>query len=113
MLLLPHPACMPAQTALIREATLMKKFNHPGVLPLYAAFVAGRELWFVTPFMASAGSAGRHRHRHMRRSPVAAIACLTRGHFWSLAAALLQLRAATAAHAVMQALVAACALVGG
>lgn len=44
------------QTALIREATLMKKFNHPAVLPLYAAFVAGRELWLVTPYMVSSGT---------------------------------------------------------
>lgn len=29
----------------------MKKFHHPAVLPLYAAFVTGKELWFVTPFM--------------------------------------------------------------
>lgn len=42
------------QTALVREATLMKKFHHPAVLPLYAAFVTGKELWFVTPFMVSA-----------------------------------------------------------
>lgn len=29
----------------------MKRFSHPAVLPLHAAFVAGNEVWFVTPFM--------------------------------------------------------------
>jgi serine/threonine protein kinase len=38
---------------LVKEATIMKKFNQPSVLPLYAAFVAGRELWFVTPYMGA------------------------------------------------------------
>jgi hypothetical protein len=51
LLLPPAPPAACHKTALIREATLMKKFHHPAVLPLYAAFVAGRELWFVTPFM--------------------------------------------------------------
>jgi serine/threonine protein kinase len=35
----------------VREATLMKRFDHPCVLPLLASFVCGRQLWMVTPFM--------------------------------------------------------------
>lgn len=54
-LLLPNKQTR-CQTALIREATLMRKFNHPAVLPLYAAFLAGRELWLVTPYMVSSGT---------------------------------------------------------
>jgi hypothetical protein len=44
------------QTALIREATLMRKLNHPNVLALRAAFVAEKELWFVEPFMVRLAS---------------------------------------------------------
>jgi hypothetical protein len=38
----------------------MKKFHHPAVLPLYAAFVTGKQLWFVTPFMVSAVQMRQH-----------------------------------------------------
>ena len=30
----------------------MKSYSHPNVLPLHASFVAGHELWMVTPFMS-------------------------------------------------------------
>jgi serine/threonine protein kinase len=40
------------QTSLIREATLMRKLQHPHVLQLYTSFVVGRELWLVMPYMA-------------------------------------------------------------
>jgi hypothetical protein len=39
------------QNALVSEATLMRKFSHPAVLPLHTSFVSGKELWFVTPYM--------------------------------------------------------------
>lgn len=39
--------------AVTREATLLKRFRHPAVLPLHAAFVTGKELWLVTPLMVS------------------------------------------------------------
>ncbi|WIA42340.1 hypothetical protein OEZ86_008352 [Tetradesmus obliquus] len=38
--------------ALIREATLMRKLQHPNVLQLHTSFVVGRELWLVMPYMA-------------------------------------------------------------
>lgn len=37
---------------IIREAQTMKSYNHPNVLPLYTSFVAGQDLWMVTPFMS-------------------------------------------------------------
>jgi serine/threonine protein kinase len=40
------------QTSLIREATLMRKLQHPNVLQLHTSFVVGRELWLVMPYMA-------------------------------------------------------------
>jgi serine/threonine protein kinase len=39
------------QAGLVQEATLMKRFDHPCVLPLLACFVSGRQLWMVTAFM--------------------------------------------------------------
>jgi hypothetical protein len=39
------------QSALVREAQMMKKFSHPALLPLQACFVVGKELWLITPFM--------------------------------------------------------------
>jgi serine/threonine protein kinase len=39
------------QAALIREATLLRRFQHRHVLLLYTSFVVGRELWMVMPFM--------------------------------------------------------------
>jgi len=30
----------------------MKSYNHPNVLPLYASFVAGQDLYMITPFMS-------------------------------------------------------------
>jgi hypothetical protein len=34
----------------------MRKFSHPAVLPLHAAFVSGKELWFITPYMVRTGA---------------------------------------------------------
>lgn len=39
------------QAALIREATLLRRFQHQHVLLLYTSFVVGRELWMVMPYM--------------------------------------------------------------
>lgn len=39
------------QACLIREATLLRRFQHQHVLLLHTSFVVGRELWMVTPFM--------------------------------------------------------------
>lgn len=30
----------------------MKSYNHPNVLSLYASFVAGQDLYMITPFMS-------------------------------------------------------------
>eukprot|EP00210_Caulerpa_lentillifera_P000648 g626.t1 len=35
----------------IHEAQAMCLYHHPNVLPLYTAFVAGKHLWFVEPFV--------------------------------------------------------------
>jgi len=39
------------QGALIREATLLRRFQHQNVLLLYTSFVVGRELYMVMPYM--------------------------------------------------------------
>lgn len=39
------------QTALIREAALLRRFQHRHVLLLHTSFVVGRELWMVFPYM--------------------------------------------------------------
>lgn len=39
------------QAGLIREAALLRRFQHRHVLLLYTSFVVGRELWMVMPYM--------------------------------------------------------------
>jgi serine/threonine protein kinase len=39
------------QAALIREANLLRRFQHRHVLLLHTSFVVGRELWMVMPYM--------------------------------------------------------------
>jgi serine/threonine-protein kinase OSR1/STK39 len=40
------------QEEIIHEAQLMKKYNHPNILPLHCSFVHGEDLWMVMPFIA-------------------------------------------------------------
>jgi serine/threonine protein kinase len=40
-----------AQGALLREASLLRRFQHKHVLLLHTSFVVGRELWMVMPYM--------------------------------------------------------------
>lgn len=46
-----EPVCVAPQAALIREASLLPRFQHRHVLLLHTSFVVGRELWMVMPFM--------------------------------------------------------------
>jgi len=47
----PTPA-RPRQEDIIHEAQTMKSYHHPNVLSLYASFVAGQDLYMITPFMS-------------------------------------------------------------
>ena len=40
------------QEEIIHEAQTMRQYNHPNVLPLYASFVEGQDLWMVMPYIA-------------------------------------------------------------
>lgn len=40
------------QEDIIHEAQTMKSYNHPNVLSLLASFVAGEDLYMITPFMS-------------------------------------------------------------
>lgn len=44
-------AAAATQGALIREAALLRRFQHRHVLLLHTSFVVGRELWMVMPYM--------------------------------------------------------------
>lgn len=84
--------------AAAQEAALMRRFAHPNVLPLHAAFVHGCELWMVMPYMGAgsvravmrrkfeAVSGARAKHR-LYSQPAPAGCC--RGHCssWLLEAA--------------------------
>ncbi|KAG1678629.1 hypothetical protein FOA52_012636 [Chlamydomonas sp. UWO 241] len=37
---------------IVREAQVMKNYNHPNVLPLYTSFVHAHDLWLVVPFVS-------------------------------------------------------------
>lgn len=68
-------ACVCAvQEAVVREVTLMRRFNHPALLPLHACFVHGRELWVVTPYMGQ----GSIRSIMLRQFPEVGCSCLLR-----------------------------------
>lgn len=43
--------CVCVKGALIREAALLRQFQHQNVLLLYTSFVVGRELYMVMPYM--------------------------------------------------------------
>jgi serine/threonine protein kinase len=52
----PSPSPAPApQNDIIHETHTMKSYSHPNVLSLYASFVAGQDLYMITPF-CSGGS---------------------------------------------------------
>lgn len=40
-------------TAIAKEASLMRRFHHPNLLPLLTSFVSGSELWMVMPYLGA------------------------------------------------------------
>jgi serine/threonine protein kinase len=71
-----------AQEDIIHEAQTMKSYSHPNVLSLYASFVAGEDLFMVTPF-CSGGSVlhiMKYGHPEVRRLERGAAAALPRLH---------------------------------
>jgi serine/threonine protein kinase len=46
----PGYGCLQAST--VHETQLMRRYQHPNILPLYTCFVRRQELWMVMPYMA-------------------------------------------------------------
>jgi serine/threonine-protein kinase OSR1/STK39 len=66
------------QDDIIKEAQTMKSYSHPNVLPLLASFVAGHDLFMVTPFMAGGSVLHIMRYAYPGGLPETAIATVAR-----------------------------------
>lgn len=49
---------------LVKEASIMKAYKHPNVLPLHCAFVTDAELWMVIPYCEGGSVAHMLRYAH-------------------------------------------------
>ncbi|KIY98276.1 hypothetical protein MNEG_9683 [Monoraphidium neglectum] len=63
---------------IIHEAQTMKSYSHPNVLSLYASFVAGQDLYMVTPFCAGGSVLHMMKYGHPEGLSEVAIATVVR-----------------------------------